>query len=69
MSIPRQTKIYVEKLRNEADMKGSKIFEFNEMIRIGKEINLQVGDFKVFLEKLNSQNILIMKPNKMWELS
>jgi len=27
-----------------------------------------VGDFKTFLEKLNAQNILLMKPNKQYEL-
>ena len=40
MSIPRQTKFYIERLRSEAIERCNKVFEFNEMIRIGKEINL-----------------------------
>lgn len=28
LSIPKQTKFYVERLRNEADMKGSPIFDY-----------------------------------------
>lgn len=54
LSIPKQTKIFVERLRTEAEQRGSKAFDFQEMIRIGKEMNLQVGDFKIFLEKLNA---------------
>lgn len=68
MSIARQTKFYIEKMRSEAVERCNKVFEFNDMVNIGKEMNLQVGDFKHFLEKLNSSGILIMKPNKMWEL-
>jgi len=68
LSIPKQTKFFVERLRSEAENKGDKRFDQQELVRIGKEINLQVGDFKVFLEKLNAQNILLVKPNKQFEL-
>ena len=68
MSIPKQTKFFVEKLRAEAEAKGEKRFDQQELVRIGKEMNLQVGDFKMFLEKLNAQNIIIMKPQKQFEL-
>lgn len=40
LSIPKQTKFYVERLRMEADQKGDKRFDLQEMIRIGKEMNL-----------------------------
>lgn len=68
LSIPKQTKFFVERLRLEAENKGDKRFDQQELIRIGKEMNLQVGDFKGFLEKLNAQNILLMKPQKQYEL-
>ena len=68
LSIPKQTKFFVEKLRAEAEAKGEKRFDQQELVRIGKEMNLQVGDFKMFLEKLNAQNIIIMKPQKQFEL-
>lgn len=68
LSIPKQTKFFVERLRSEAENRGDKRFDQQELVRIGKEINLQVGDFKVFLEKLNAQNILLVKPNKQFEL-
>ncbi|TNV71762.1 hypothetical protein FGO68_gene16276 [Halteria grandinella] len=68
LSIPKQTKLFVERLRSEAESNGEKRFDMQELIRIGKEMNLQVGDYKNFLEKLNAQSILIMKPNKVYEL-
>lgn len=68
LSIPKQTKFFVERLRDEAERRGDKRFDQQELIRIGKEINLQVGDFKVFLEKLNAQSIILLKPNKQYEL-
>jgi hypothetical protein len=40
LSIPKQTKIFVERLRAEAEANGDKRFDQQELIRIGKEINL-----------------------------
>lgn len=40
LSIPKQTKIFVERLRSEAESNGDKRFDQQELIRIGKEINL-----------------------------
>ena len=68
LSIPKQTKIYVDKLRTEAQLKGSPIFEYQELVRIGKEINLQVGDFRTLVDKLNSQGVLIMKSGRQYQL-
>jgi hypothetical protein len=68
MSIPKQTKCYVDRIRNVADTKGSGIFDYQELIGIAKQINLQVGDFRNLIDKLNSQNILIMKNSKTYEI-
>lgn len=40
LSIPKQTKIFVERLRAEAEANGDKRFDQQELIRIGKDINL-----------------------------
>lgn len=40
---------------------GGRIFDYSDMVRIGKEMNIQVGDFKTFIEKLNTNNIIIHK--------
>jgi len=69
LSIPKQTKIYVDKLRQEANLRGSPIYDYQELVRIGKEINLQVGDFRTLVDKLNSQGILIMKSGRQYQLA
>ena len=69
LSIPKQTKIYVDKLRQEANARGSPIYDYQELVRIGKEINLQVGDFRNMIDKLNSQGILIMKAGRQYQLA
>ena len=40
LSIPKQTKIYVDKLIKEAERRGDSTFDYQEMVKIGKEINL-----------------------------
>lgn len=66
MSIGKQTKFYVERLKVESQMRGSPIFDYQDLVRIGKEINLQVGDFRTLIDKLNSQGILIMKSGRQY---
>lgn len=46
LSIPKQLKIYVEKLKLLASSKGNKMFEYQELNQIGWSMNLQVGDFR-----------------------
>lgn len=66
LSIPKQTKIYVDRLKGEANARGNPIFDYQELVRIGKEINLQVGDFRTLVDKLNAQAVLIMKPGRQY---
>jgi len=40
LSIPKQQKFYLDRLRNEADMNGNSVFDYQDMVRIGKEMNL-----------------------------
>ena len=54
LSIQKQTKFYVDRLRLEAHQRGTPMFDYQELVRIGKEINLQVGDFRTLVDKLNS---------------
>ena len=68
LSIPRQTKVYVDRLRSETQNRGTSIFDYQELVRIGKEINLQVGDFRTLVDKLNSQGVLIMKQGRTYQL-
>lgn len=66
LSIPKQTKFFVEALRLRTDQEGSKVLEFQDMVDIGKSMNLQTGDFKQFIDKLNAQGILLKKNAKQY---
>jgi len=46
LSIPKQTKFFVEALRQRTEQEGNKVLEFQDMVDIGKSMNLQTGDFK-----------------------
>ena len=49
-------------------MQGDSTFDFSVMVEIGKSMNLQVGDFRMFVDKLNANGILIKKANKVYQL-
>ena len=40
LSIPKQTKIYLEKLKQIGSSKGSKIFDYSDLNKIAKDLNL-----------------------------
>ena len=42
--------------------------EFSDMVEIGKSMNLQVGDFRNFIDKLNANGILLKKSAKSYQL-
>lgn len=68
LSIPKQTKFFTDRLKAESDQNQSRLFDYTDLVRIGKEMNIQVGDFKNFIEKLNTNNIIIHKGLKQYEL-
>lgn len=69
LSGPKQTKIFIEKLKERAAEKGDKIFSFHDLSNISRSLNMQVGDFRHYIDKLNAQNYLLMKGSKIYELS
>ncbi|KAL4465193.1 hypothetical protein ABPG74_001907 [Tetrahymena malaccensis] len=69
LSVMKQTKVFLERLQQEASIKGSYQFSYNELTTIAKSINMNVGDFSEFIQKLNNQSMLIFKGNKNYELA
>ena len=53
LSIPKQTKFFVERMRQVGQESGNQL-DFTEMVELGKSMNLQVGDFRNFIDKLNA---------------
>lgn len=67
LSINKQTKLYIERLRQESVCRpDGAVFDYQELVRVGKEMNLQVGDFRTLVDKLNSQGTLIMKSGRAY---
>jgi len=69
LSVPKQTKCFVEKLNEEAMNKNSDLFEYQDLLRIAKGLNMSMGsDFACYIERLNYENYLIMKSSKLYQL-
>lgn len=70
LSVPKQTKIFIEKLNEEAANKNSDLFEYQDLLRIAKSLNMSLGsDFAGYIDKLNYENYLIMKNSKLYQLA
>lgn len=68
LSIPKQTKFFVERLRQFGQEQGNNVIDFSDMVEMGKSMNLQVGDFRNFIDKLNANGILLKKSAKAYQL-
>ena len=64
LSIPKQTKFFVERLRS-LQLESNQI-DYQELVELGKSMNLQVGDFRMFVDKLNANGCLLKKSNKTY---
>jgi DNA helicase MCM8 len=68
LSIPKQTKIFLEVLAEEANMKKEKTFTLNQLRDIARAMKMRVGEFYSFIEKLNFEGHLLKKANEMYVL-
>ena len=70
LSVPKQTKIFIEKLNEESLNKNSDVFDYQELLKIAKGLNLSLGlDFSSYVEKLNFENYLILKGGRNYQLT
>lgn len=69
LSGPKQTKVFIEKLKEKAEAKGDRVFSFHDLVNVSRSLNMQVGDFRHYVDKLNAQNYLLMKSSKVYELN
>ena len=68
LSSAKQKKAFVERLRVESENRENSKFTVDDLTRIGKTMGLSVGDFNEFLERLNAENVFIMRGSKTYEL-
>ncbi|KRX02914.1 P-loop containing nucleoside triphosphate hydrolase [Pseudocohnilembus persalinus] len=68
LSKPKQTKIFIQKLQQVANEKNSYEFPLQEMTKIARNMQMNVGDFRMYIEELNSKGTLLHKGQKVYEL-
>ena len=68
LSVPKQTKIFIEVLNDEARNKNPKTFTMTELKEIAKSMKLKVGEFYSFIEKLNFECLLIQRSTDTYAL-
>lgn len=61
LSIAKQQAAFVERLQEEVVNRHKEVLTFQELHEISKELGLRVGDFNLFIEKLNMANLLLKK--------
>ena len=66
LSLPKQRNLYVNHLREVSEEEGKNIWEWSELINVAKELQLNIGDFHSFIERLNQDGVLLQKGNKRY---
>ena len=57
----KQERLFIQRLKQDAQQRGSMTFDYQELLQTAKGMNMQVGDFRQFVDKLNAQSVFIMK--------
>ncbi|OMJ83954.1 hypothetical protein SteCoe_14996 [Stentor coeruleus] len=68
LSIAKQQAAFIEKLQEIALAKNSDVITFQELHEISKDLGLRVGDFGMFIEKLNMANFILKKSPGVYKI-
>ena len=68
LSVAKQQAAFIEKLQEEVNISKKEILSFQDLHEISKQLGLRVGDFGLFVEKLNMANILLKKSPGMYKV-
>jgi len=69
LSKKKQTEVFMERLRGEAVIRGDDIFDYNDLVKISKEIRMNVGDFSDYIAELNNGSFLLLKGPQKYKLN
>lgn len=64
--MPKQRSLFISTLTEMQQHRGSSIWEWGELIRVAKDLELNIGDFHSFIERLNSDGVLLQKGTKRY---
>jgi DNA helicase MCM8 len=68
LSVAKQQLAFLERLSNDCTELGSDLFTFQELVSISKQMGMRVGDFGLFIEKLNLSGYLLKKGGGQFKL-
>eukprot|EP00826_Nyctotherus_ovalis_P044214 TRINITY_DN4763_c0_g1_i11.p1 TRINITY_DN4763_c0_g1~~TRINITY_DN4763_c0_g1_i11.p1 ORF type:complete len:685 (+),score=179.22 TRINITY_DN4763_c0_g1_i11:80-2134(+) len=68
LSRRKQTDAFVDKLRMETVVRESDVFDYGELVSIGKSMRMNVGDFAGYVMELNNSGIFLMKGAQKYQL-
>lgn len=66
LSLPKQRALFISSMREKGEEKESNIWEWSELVKLAKELELNIGDFYAFVERLNQDGTLLQKGNKKY---
>ena len=66
LSLPKQRNIFISTLTELQSERVGKIWEWSELIKVAKDLELNVGDFHAFIDRLNQDGVLLQKGNKRY---
>lgn len=68
LSVPKQMKHFMEAVKSRMEMRGSKDFTEEQLHSLIKEVNLQVVDFRVFVDRLHQKGFLLKRGTKLYRV-
>lgn len=67
LSLPKQRNLFIQSLKDQSEEKECNIWDWSELVKLAKNLELNVGDFYHFIERLNQDGILLQKGTKKYE--
>lgn len=64
--MPKQRSLFISTLNEMQQHRDNTIWEWGELIKVAKDLELNIGDFHNFIERLNSDGVLLQKGTKKY---
>lgn len=66
LSLPKQKNLFISTLNQMQGDRLGNIWEWSELVKVAKDLDLNVGDFHNFVERLNNEGVLLQKGSKRY---
>ncbi len=66
LSLPKQRALFINSMREQGDQRDSNIWDWNELVSLSKELELNISDFYAFIDRLNQEGTLLQKGSRRY---